>query len=100
MAGILLALASLVAVVVIAVRDVQEKAPRLDKRSYEAGYGALGGAWLPPSEEDRATTVARCEETWVGYVRADEHAHELRRADWVSGCVDFVEGKDSRFAPK
>ncbi|MFE4554522.1 hypothetical protein [Streptomyces anulatus] len=68
----------------------------LDRVSYEAGFEALGGAYLPPSDEDRATVEARCEEMFGGVPDADDYV----RHDWVAGCADFVENKDSRFSPK
>ncbi|MGW3860235.1 hypothetical protein ACWEDZ_01950 [Streptomyces sp. NPDC005047] len=96
MAGVLLGVAALVVVVAIAVRGEGDTAAGVDRPSYEAGYEALGGAYLPPSDEGRATVEARCEEMYGG--APDSGRYDLD--DWVAGCADFVENKDSRFSSK
>ncbi|MFI7083811.1 hypothetical protein ACIBUR_09415 [Streptomyces anulatus] len=68
----------------------------LDRSSYEAGFEALGGAYLPPSDEDRATVEARCEDMYGDASGAASYDLE----DWVVGCADFVDGKESRFSRK
>lgn len=74
----------------------EEAVEGVDRASYEAGFEALGGAYLPPSDEDRVTVEARCDEMFSGTPNADEYV----RQDWVTGCADFVENKDSRFPSK
>lgn len=67
----------------------------LDRKSYEAGYDALGGAYLPPSDADRKTDEAKCGELW-GAVPSDTRVG-LKKHDWVVGCADAAENKGSRF---
>ncbi|MFV0135429.1 hypothetical protein ACLGIH_19795 [Streptomyces sp. HMX87] len=87
-------LSALAVVVWLAMRSVEAE-PDIDQRSYEKGYHAFGGAWLSPSDEERAASEARCEELW-GAFPSDELAG-LNKDDWVDGCADYVEGRDSRF---
>lgn len=92
MAAGLLAASGLAVVGYVALSDSE---PDMDRQSYEAGYDALGGAWLPPSEDDRQVDEAYCEQLWGGFP-SDELVGLVKR-DWIAGCADFREGRDSRF---
>lgn len=95
MAGILLGVVALAVGVYYAVTGGDGGASGLDQRSYKKGYHAFSDAWLPPSDEDRATDEARCEELWGAFPVYDIGG--LKKDAWVDGCADYVEGKDSRF---
>lgn len=95
MAGILLGLVSLAVVVYLAVGG-GEAEPDMDRQSYEEGYDAFKDAWLPPSDQERASDEARCMELW-GQFPSDELAG-LKKADWVAGCADYIENRESRFS--
>ncbi|MEU1552079.1 hypothetical protein ABZ517_05080 [Streptomyces scabiei] len=94
MAGTLLVLVSLAVVAYLAVQGIEAE-PEVDRRSYERGYNAFREVWLPPSDQERAADEARCEELW-GAFPPDELA-DLKKDDWVAGCADYIERKDSRF---
>lgn len=88
----LLAACALAVIGYVATNDSE---PDMDRKSYEKGYDAFGGAWLPPSEDDREVDEAYCEQLW-GEFPSDELAGVVKQ-DWIAGCADFREGKDSRF---
>jgi hypothetical protein len=92
MAGTLAALCAVAVGVYVAVED---SGPDMDRTSYKKGYHAFGDAWLPPSDEERAADEARCEELWGQF--PPEEIAGLNKDDWVAGCADYIEGKDSRF---
>jgi hypothetical protein len=91
----LLGLGALAVVILVALRSVEAE-PDVDKRSYEMGYGAFGDAWLPPSRDERWVDEAYCEEMW-GEFPSDELAGVVKD-DWIAGCADAREGKDSQFS--
>ncbi|WP_329272092.1 hypothetical protein [Streptomyces sp. NBC_01451] len=93
MAGTLLALISLAVVAYLAVQGIEAE-PEMDQRSYEHGYHAFAGSYVV-TDEERAADEARCEELW-GAFPSDELAG-LKKDDWVAGCADYIERKDSRF---
>lgn len=93
--GIVLGLAALAVVIIVSVRGGDSGTSGLDRKSYQAGYDAFGGAYLPPSDTDRQTDEAKCEQMW-GDVPSDDRAG-LKKHDWVVGCADAVENRDSRF---
>ncbi|MFE5633933.1 hypothetical protein [Streptomyces sp. NPDC056543] len=70
-------------------------APAVDEQSYRKGYDAFGGAYLPPSDEDRETVEARCDVLLRSRDLSDPD-FDLVRQDWITGCADAVEGKESR----
>ncbi|MGW3153649.1 hypothetical protein [Streptomyces sp. NPDC001089] len=88
-------LAGVVAVVIAIAVGVSDSGPDMDKRSYEKGYDAFGGAALPSSGDDRDADEASCEELW-GSFPTDELAGVVKD-DWVTGCADAREGKASQF---
>ena len=88
----LLGVSGLAVVIYVALAD---SGPDMDEKSYRAGYHAFGDAWLPPSEDDREVDEAYCEELW-GKFPPDALAG-LNKDDWVDGCADYREGKDSQF---
>ncbi|MFC7793570.1 hypothetical protein [Streptomyces cinereoruber] len=74
-----------------------EDTAAVDRASYEAGYEAIRIA-MPGSDEDRPAVEERCRELWR--VFPSEEIVDLNQGDWVAGCADYAEGKDSRFADK
>ena len=98
LAGTLLGLAALAVVAIVAVKSVNAEHPDMDRRSYEKGYHAFGDAWLPPSEDDREVDEAYCEQLW-GAFPTDELAGVVKD-DWIAGCADYRENKDSAFSSK
>ncbi|MET7816243.1 hypothetical protein ABZT26_36075 [Streptomyces sp. NPDC005395] len=95
--GLLLGVASLLVIIVVAARDGGSDTSGLDERSYKAGYGAFGGANLPPSDEDREMVEIRCEEFFRPWAAGHDDAVTLDRDSWVTGCADYLEVRDSRF---
>lgn len=94
--GIVLGVVALAVVIYVSVSGGDDDGTAgLDRKSYQAGYDAFGGAYLPPSDADRKTDEAQCEEMW-GDVPSDQRVG-LKEHDWVVGCADAVENKDSRF---
>ena len=97
--GIALIVVALVVVVAVSVTSCgsggDDGTAGLDRKSYQAGYDAFGGAYLPPSDADRRTDEAKCEDMWGG-VPSDQLVG-LKKHDWVVGCADAVENKKSRF---
>lgn len=91
-------LLALAVVAAIAIKGLGDDSRDLDKASYTAGYKAFGDAWLPGSDESRDIVEARCRELSREF--PSEEIVNLNLDDWVAGCADYVEGKDSRFAPK
>lgn len=81
-------------VIVLAVRSAKSE-PDMDQRSYEKGYHAFGDAYLPVTDEDRAADEEQCEDLWGQ--SPSEKLTDVIKADWVAGCADYVEGKDSPF---
>lgn len=92
--GALLGLLSLGVVAFLAVTGGDSE-PDMDRESYEKGYHAFSDAWLPPSDEQRRVSEARCEEMWGAFPSSELDG--VNKDDWVAGCADYVEGKDSRF---
>lgn len=69
----------------------------LDKRSYKLGYDdAFGGAYMPTDTRSRGEIEASCDELFANWVRASGK-QGIVRADWVEGCADVAQNKDSRF---
>ncbi|MFJ9576176.1 hypothetical protein ACIRQF_07260 [Streptomyces sp. NPDC101191] len=87
-----IAAAALLAMLLLAGCD---STPVVDEQSYRKGYDAFGGARLPPSDEDRETVEGRCDELLRSRDLADPD-FDLVRQDWITGCADAVEGKESR----
>jgi hypothetical protein len=67
----------------------------VDKRSYQKGYDAFGGAYVPPNDSDRETVEAQCDEMLRSRDMADPD-FDLVREDWITGCADAAQGKESR----
>ncbi|NIY67997.1 hypothetical protein [Streptomyces malaysiensis] len=67
----------------------------VDEKSYRAGYNAFGGAYLPPSDGTRKEIESQCDAMLREQDLADPK-YKLVREDWITGCADAVEGKDSR----
>ena len=68
----------------------------IDRASYEKGYDAFGGAYLTRGEtDDRDVDRAYCTEFW-GQWPSSEWAGVVK-GDWIEGCADAREGKESRF---
>lgn len=68
----------------------------LDKRSYTLGYrDAFGGAaiYLHGSRDE---IEAECDGLY-GKLSRMYGGEEIVRADWVQGCADVAQDKDSRF---
>ncbi|WP_411075483.1 hypothetical protein [Streptomyces sp. cmx-4-7] len=74
-----------------------EATATVDRASYEAGYEAIRIA-MPGSDEGRSAVEERCRELWREF--SSEGIVDLNQGDWVAGCADCTEGKDSRFADK
>lgn len=66
-----------------------------DEESYRKGYDAFGGAYLPPNDSDRETVEAQCDEMLRDRDLADPD-FDLDREDWITGCADAAQGRDSR----
>lgn len=86
----------LAALGVIGWYAVPDSGPGMDRASYEKGYDAFGGAYLARGEtDDRDVDRAYCTEFW-GQWPSSELAGVVKD-DWIEGCADAREGKESRF---
>lgn len=93
--GWVLGLSALAVVIAVAVASMNSN-PDMDRRSYEMGYDAFGGAYLARGEtDDRDTDRAYCAEFWTEQ-EGQDLAGVVQR-DWIEGCADAREGKDSQF---
>ncbi|MFE4574082.1 hypothetical protein ACFRLW_18320 [Streptomyces sp. NPDC056728] len=69
----------------------------LDERSYNAGYNeAFGGAYIPTDTRPREEIKLDCDHLFRDWVQASGK-QGIVRADWVEGCADVAQNKDSRF---
>ncbi|MGW3274503.1 hypothetical protein ACWDFH_23985 [Streptomyces kronopolitis] len=69
----------------------------IDKRSYELGYGeAFGGAYTETDSRSRDEITASCDDLFHTWGQASGE-QDVVRADWVEGCADVAQNKDSRF---
>ncbi|MEU1202709.1 hypothetical protein ABZ446_41745 [Streptomyces sp. NPDC005813] len=68
----------------------------VDKYSYTKGYDAFGGAYLPTDTRNREDVEADCHSMFrARQLQAPDT--ELIEKDWVQGCADVAQNKDSRF---
>ncbi|MFF8283402.1 hypothetical protein ACF06W_11840 [Streptomyces albus] len=75
----------------------RERSSDLDQRSYTAGYNeAFGGAHVPTDTAGRNEIEANCDALFTDWVRSSGK-QGIVRADWVEGCADVTQNKDSRF---
>ncbi|MEU9050226.1 hypothetical protein AB0D37_07435 [Streptomyces sp. NPDC048384] len=69
----------------------------LDKRSYNLGYDeAFGGAYTETDTRARDEIKASCDDLFSTWVEASGK-QGIMRGDWVEGCADAAQNKDSRF---
>ncbi|MGW1261122.1 hypothetical protein ACWD7Y_04075 [Streptomyces drozdowiczii] len=69
----------------------------IDKRSYEFGYNeAFGGANIPTDTRTRDEIEASCGDLYGPWSQASGKK-DVVRDDWVQGCADVAQNKDSRF---
>lgn len=69
----------------------------LDKRSYSLGYNeAFGGAYMPTDTRSRDEIKASCDDLFRTWVEASGK-QDVVRGDWVEGCADVAQNKDTRF---
>ncbi|MEV6313572.1 hypothetical protein AB0M10_33925 [Streptomyces sp. NPDC051840] len=66
----------------------------LDKASYTKGYEALG--YAPTVQGDRQDIEHECD-TFYGKFSSEYAGQKVVRADWVQGCADAAQNKESRF---
>ncbi|MET8342393.1 hypothetical protein [Streptomyces microflavus] len=93
--AVILLAAALVTGVVVAVSD--GGGGDLDRPSYQAGYDdAFGGAYIPSVQGSRQDIEHDCD-TLYGKMASMYGGKEIVRADWVQGCADAAQNKDSRF---
>ncbi|AJP03681.1 hypothetical protein TU94_21525 [Streptomyces cyaneogriseus subsp. noncyanogenus] len=86
-----------VAVLVVAWVVVnRSESSAVDKDSYTAGYNAFGGAFMPTDDRSREQVEADCDSILrQRQLAAPEHG--LVQKDWIQGCADAAQNKDSRF---
>ncbi|MFD7404505.1 hypothetical protein ACFV7R_17910 [Streptomyces sp. NPDC059866] len=68
----------------------------VDRYSYTKGYNAFGGALVPTDGRSREQVEADCD----SFFRQRQLAtpdHKVVEKDWVRGCADAAQNKDSRF---
>lgn len=65
----------------------------VDRYSYERGFDAFGGAYLPPDVGNRAQIEDQCD-AMLRERSLAAPAFELVREDWIAGCADAAQGKD------
>ncbi|MGW3764234.1 hypothetical protein [Streptomyces sp. NPDC005131] len=68
----------------------------VDRSSYTKGYEALG--YNETVQGAREEIEHRCDALYGGFSRMYTSQNEkVVRADWVQGCADAAQNKDSRF---
>ncbi|WP_405686196.1 hypothetical protein [Streptomyces sp. NBC_00057] len=86
-----------IAVLIVALIVVNHSASSgVDKYSYTKGYDAFGGAFIPTDGRSREEVEADCESMYRGRQLQAPDA-KLIEKDWVQGCADVAQNKDSRF---
>ncbi|MGW6359493.1 hypothetical protein ACWFR5_31060 [Streptomyces sp. NPDC055092] len=70
--------------------------PSVDKYSYTKGYDAFGGAFIPTDGRGREEVETDCDSMYRAR-QLEAPDHKLIEKDWVQGCADVAQNKDSRF---
>lgn len=69
----------------------------LDEHSYKLGYDeAFGGAYTETDTRSRDEITASCDDLFRTWVEASGR-QDVVRGDWVEGCADVAQNKDSQF---
>ncbi|MFJ2563499.1 hypothetical protein ACIO02_10960 [Streptomyces sp. NPDC087568] len=85
------------AVLIVALIVVNHSAsPGVDEYSYTKGYDAFGGAFMPPDRRSREQVEVDCD-AFLRRLSLMAPDFELIAKDWVQGCADAAQNKDSRF---
>ncbi|MFJ4739004.1 hypothetical protein [Streptomyces sp. NPDC088775] len=66
----------------------------VDRSSYTKGYEAVG--YAPTAQGERKDIEHECD-TFYGKFAGEYAGQKVVRADWVQGCADAAQNKDSRF---
>ncbi|MEV8399161.1 hypothetical protein [Streptomyces niveus] len=83
--------------VALAIGGCSSNTDGLDKRSYKLGYDeAFGGAYTETDTRSRDEIEASCDDLFRTWVNASDK-QDVVRGDWVEGCADVAQNKDSRF---
>lgn len=91
--GVLIGVAVLAVALVVVDRS---QSSAVDKDSYTAGYNAFGGGFVPTDARGREQVEADCDSMFrQRQLAAPEHG--LVQEDWIQGCADAAQNKDSRF---
>lgn len=88
---------AVVVAVALAIGGCSSNTDGLDKRSYTLGYDeAFGGAYTETDTRNRDEIRASCDDLFRTWVQTSGK-HDVVRTDWVEGCADVAQNKDSRF---
>ncbi|MFI1303902.1 hypothetical protein [Streptomyces sioyaensis] len=68
----------------------------VDKYSDTKGYDAFGGALVPTDDRSREQVGADCD-SLLRRLQLMSPDYKLVRKDWIQGCADAAQNKDSRF---
>lgn len=68
----------------------------VDKYSYTKGYNSFGGALMPTDDRSREQVEADCD-ALLRRRPLMASDHKLTAKDWIQGCADAAQNKDSRF---
>ncbi|MDC2958545.1 hypothetical protein PO587_29285 [Streptomyces gilvifuscus] len=91
--GVVIGVAVLLVALVVINRS---ESSAVDKDSYIAGYNAFGGAFMPTDDRSREQVEADCDSIFRQRQLASPE-HGTVRKDWIQGCADAAQNKDSRF---
>ncbi|MEV5363667.1 hypothetical protein AB0L12_12980 [Streptomyces cellulosae] len=85
------------AVLVVALIVVNHSASSgVDEYSYTKGYDAFGGAFMPTDRRSREEVEADCD-AFLRRLSLMDRDFKLIAEDWIQGCADAAQNKDSRF---
>ncbi|MGW0409865.1 hypothetical protein ACWDZX_00880 [Streptomyces collinus] len=68
----------------------------VDKYSYTKGYDAFGGALMPTDDRSREEVEVDCD-AMLRRRSLMAPDNKLIAEDWIQGCADAAQNKDSRF---
>jgi hypothetical protein len=68
----------------------------VDEYSYTKGYNAFGGALVPTADRSREQVEMDCD-SFLRRLQLASPDYKLVKDDWIQGCADAAQNKDSRF---
>ncbi|WP_329128668.1 hypothetical protein OG727_26955 [Streptomyces caniferus] len=89
--GVVIGVAVLVVALIVVNRSGSSD---VDKYSYTKGYNAFGGALMPTDDRSREQVEEDCD-SFLRRRQLMAPDHKLVEKDWIQGCADAAQNKDS-----